>query len=190
MSTQPFPIVGNVANVVVGPAQLFVAPVTVAIPGLSGNVADFAGFTEVGFTDTGIEWDYTPTFADIKVDELLGPVNKIFTMHKLIMNVKLAETTLANLNLAIGASTLTGTALTIGSPLQPPEFRVGFIGPGPNSTPTTPVVREAIIYRCVSIAALKAQYHRKDKVMYEVQLEALADTTQPQASDLCTIQDF
>lgn len=186
MSTPAFPLSGSVANIVVGPAQIFVAPYGTAVPTLSGAVTDFgAPFIEPGFTDTGIEWDYTPTFADIKVDEILGPVDKIFTAHKLIINVKLAETTLANLNIAIGASTLTGSTLSIGSPLAPPEFILGFIGPAPSGK-----IREGIIYRCVSMAALKAQYHRKDKVMYEVQLEAIADTTRPQASDLCTLEDF
>lgn len=184
MST--IPIVGSVANVVVGPAQIFVAPYGTAVPNMSGAATDFGSpFVEPGFTDSGIEFDYSPTFADIKVDELLGPVNKVFTNHKLIINVKLAETTLVNLNVAIGASTLAGSQLSIGSPLQPPEFVLGFIGPAPNGT-----VREGIIWRCVSIAALKAQYHRKDKVMYEVQLEALSDTTQPQVSDLAIWQDF
>lgn len=182
------PIVGSVANVVVGPAQLFVAPYGTTLPALTGAVTDFASptWTEPGFTDAGIEWDYTPTFGDVKVDELLGPVKKVLTAHKLIINTKMAETTLKNLSFAIGAATLvSATQLTIGSPISVPEFVLGFVGPAPSGK-----IREGLIYRAVSIAPLKATYHRKDKLMYEVQFEALSDTTQAQASDLATYEDF
>ena len=39
------------------------------------------------------------------VDELMGPARKKLVSHKLIVSAKLAETTLANLNRVIAAST-------------------------------------------------------------------------------------
>jgi hypothetical protein len=177
---------GTIEDITIGPGQIFVAPYGTPIPTLSGNATDFAAFKQPGFTDDGIEWDYTPTWKDIMVDELLGPAKKVLTGHKLIANTKFAETSLQNLGFAIGASTYDGISkLTIGSILFPPEFILGFMGPGPNGG-----TRSGVVYRCVSIAPLKGHYQRKDKVVYAVQFEGLSDPTQPQASDLATYQDF
>ena len=106
---------GVIANITVGASNLYIAPAGTALPTLTGAAADFAAFTEIGFTQDGIEYDYTPTWKDIMVDELMGPAKKILTAHKLVVTTKLAESTLQNLNAAIPGSTLTGTKLTIGS---------------------------------------------------------------------------
>src|SRR3954469_18629249 len=94
---------GVIANITVGPSNLYIASATAALPTLSGVIADFSPFTEVGFTQDGIEWDYTPTWKDIMVDELMGPAKKILVSHKLVVSAKLAESTLENL-----ASTIPG----------------------------------------------------------------------------------
>lgn len=177
---------GVIANITVGPSNLYLAPAGTALPTLTGAVGDFAAFTEIGFTQDGIEWDYTPTWKDIMVDELMGPAKKILVSHKLIVSAKLAEGTLDNLAAAIPGATLTGTdTLTIGSLNEAPEHRLGWIGPAVNST-----TREALAYRVVSIGAVKAHYQRKDMVVYQTQFECLADPTQLAPADLVSFKDF
>jgi len=177
---------GTVANITTGPSNLFIAPSGTALPTLTGSATDFVNFTPSGFTQDGVEWDYTPTWKDIMVDELLGPAKKKLTGHKLLVSAKLAETTLQNLNLAIAASTLvSSTVLTIGSLEEAPEFILGWMGPSPNGG-----TRQALVDRVVSIAATKAHYQRKDMAVYQVQFEALADATQVTAADLATYKDF
>jgi|ERR1035437_174436 hypothetical protein len=178
------PILGTIANITVGPSQIFLAAAGTAEPNLTGNASDFGAFTEPGFTQDGIEWDYTPTWKDITVDELMGPAKKILVSHKLVISAKLAETTLQNLAYAIPGATFSGSGLTIGS-IQAPEFVLGWIGPAPNGKN-----RECLAYRVVSIAAVKAHYQRKDMVIYATQFECLADPTKLAPADLAIYQDF
>ena len=152
---------GDVANITVGPSQLFLAPFGTAEPNLSGSATDFNAFTEIGFTQDGVEADYTPTWKDIMVDELMGPAKKILVSHKLVLTCKLAETTLQNLASAIPGATFNGSdTLTIGSVPAAPEFVLGWLGPAANGK-----TRELLIYRVVSIAAVKAHSQRKDMVI-------------------------
>lgn len=176
----------TIANITVGESQLFLAPAGTAAPGFTGNATDFGSpFVAPGFTQDGIEWDYTPTWKDIVVDELMGIAKKILTSHKLVVSAKLAETTLKNMAYAIPGATFNGTTgLTIGS-IDAPEFVLGWIGPAPSGA-----VRECLVYRVVSIASVKAHYQRKDMVIYNVQFEALSDPTQSAPADLAKFQDF
>jgi len=183
---------GNVSNVISGSAQLFYAPAGTAVPTLTGNVGAFGTFTEVGFTDKGIELDYTATDKDIEVDELTSPVDVLITKEKLEISVVLAESTLENLFIAISGGTLVSAAeLTIGGKVRPTEFLLGVHGPAPN--PTNPLVvgvRQIIIYRAMPKGNPKMHYTRRDKVMYQAKFEALADSTRADGANLCAIQDF
>jgi hypothetical protein len=177
---------GNVENITTGPSLLFLAPVATALPTLTGAQADFTGFDAPGFTLDGVEWDYTPTFKDLMVDEKLAPVKKKITAHKLVVSAKLAEPTLKNVAYALAGATFNGTdTLTIGSPEEAPEFRLGWMGPAPGGG-----TRSALVFTVISIAASKAHYQRKDMASYNVQFEALSDSTQPSISDLAIYKDF
>ena len=175
---------GNTANITVGASQLFIAPAGTANPTLTGVAGNFSAFAAPGFTQDGIEWDYTPTWKDIVVDELMGPAKKILVSHKLVISAKLAETTLQNFAYAIPGATISGSGLTIGT-IDAPEFVLGWIGPAANG-----LTRECLVYRVVSIAAVKAHYNRKAEVIYSVQFEALSDSTKAAPADLATFGDF
>src|ERR1051326_8489671 len=181
---------GTVANITTGPSNIFVAADTGTFPAFTGSPTDFtgAGFVVPGFTQDGIEWDYTPTWKDLMVDEKLAPAKKIITAHKLIVSAKLAETTLQNLAYAIAAATFNGTdTLTIGSLDQAPEFTLGWLGPcAPAPARTTQGTRQAIFYRGGANPPTKAPYQRKDMSVYNVQFEALDESSQPTAADLAT----
>ena len=178
---------GNVANVIVGSAQLFIAPAGTAQPTLTGNATDFAAFTDPGFSDDGVDFEYSPSLKDIMVDELSAPVKVIITAEKLVVAVKLAETTLQNLFYALaGGVQVSATEITLGGLTIPNEFLLGFIGPSPSTNAT----REGLIYRVIQKAAPKVHYQRKDKQMYQCQFEALADSTKALGANLCDIQDF
>lgn len=177
----------STAEITIGPSQIFVALVDTAIPDFTGVGADFGDpFFAPGLTLDGVEWDYSPTFKDIVVDELMGPAKKKLTSHKLVISCKLAQTTLQNLSLAVSGSTFDDDAqtLTIGS-IDAPEWRLGWIGPASNGK-----TREALAFRVVSMGAVKAHYQRKDLVSYACQFEALSDPSQPFPADLAKFQDF
>lgn len=178
---------GNAANIILGPSKGFLAPYVTAVPTLTGAESDFSAFIEFGFSQDGFEWDYSSQWKDIVVDERMGIVKKKLISHKLMAGSKLSEATLQNLYFAMAGSTLVSpTELSIGTVTDAPEFRLGWIGTAPNGG-----TRMAIVYRCVSIAAVKAHVQRKAETIYQVQFEGLSDTAiTPITADLCTYKDF
>jgi hypothetical protein len=186
---------GVVANVISGPANLFVLqePTTPTYPTLTGAASDFlsAGFADVGFTDKGIEFDYASTDKDIDVDELTSPVDVLITGEKLTVSLALAETTLTNLFYAISGGTLVSAdEVTIGGKIRPTRFILGIIGPAP-VTATAPLgIREALIYRAIPKGTVKMHYQRKDKLMYQANFQALGLDTLALGANLCDIKDF
>jgi len=181
---------GDVANVISGPAQLFVLAEptgTITYPTLTGNASDFSAFSQPGFTDKGIELDYASTDKDIDVDELTSPVDVLITAEKLTVTVAMAETTLENLFLSIsGGTLLSANELVIGGKVRPSRFILGIMGPAP----TTNLTRQILIFRAVPKGTVKMHYQRKDKLMYSAQFQALGISTLPDGQNLCKIQDF
>jgi hypothetical protein len=178
---------GNVANVVSGPAQLFIAAAGTAVPNLTGSVSDFSAFANPGFTDKGIEFDYTSTDKDIEVDELTSAVDVLITKEKVEVTVVLAEVTLTNLYYCISGGVLvSATDLTIGGAVRPNEFLLGIQGP----SPATNKVRQVLIYRVMPKGNPKMHFQRKDKLMYACKFEALADSTRANGANICIVKDF
>lgn len=179
----------NVSEVVSGFGTLYIAPVTVAIPTLTGNpTADFAAFDTPGYTDDGVEIDYTATDKEIRVDEESFPVDVLIDKESASVNVKLAQTSMQNLYYAMTGANI-NTALdtvTFGGNAKPNLFRVGFVGP----SPSTNLTRELLLFRVYPKSAFKLHYKRNDKVMFQVQFTALADSTQAAGSRAGIFQDF
>lgn len=184
---------GDVSQVIVGSGLLYLGALGITLP-TPPAAPDWSGFVGTGFSDKGIELDYTPTFKDIMVDEELAPVQKILTAEKLIVHVDLAETSLQNLVYAIAGATLTNGVLNLGSADTTPEYVLGFQGPAPPAAGSplgTPNKTRAILmYRVKSIAGVKMHYQRKDKVMFTTQFEALPDSGRADGSALCAVWDF
>lgn len=181
----------DAANVIAGPGTLFLAPSGTALPTLTSLPITWTSFDQAGYTDDGVEFVYTPTFKDITVDEEMAPVQKILTAEKLVINLKMAETTLINLAKAIAGSTLvdhTGSTsiLKFGSASSTNELVLGFQGPGPGADKT----RVIIVYRAKSVAAVSFKYQRQDKLIYSVEFEALADPSQAAGERLAKIIDY
>ncbi len=179
----------NTAEVVSGPATLYIAPVTVTIPTLSGNpTADFAAFATPGYTDDGIEFDYTSTDKEIHVDEESYPVDVLIDKESSSINVKLAQTTMQNLYYAMTGATINVAldTITFGGAARPNLFRAGFSGP----SPSTNLLRELLLFKVYPKSALKLHYKRNDKQMYQVSFVALADSSQPTGARAGIFQDF
>jgi len=112
----------NTRNVIVGAAQIFVSnndginsprPTTTpndiktllgtstgtsAAAALNGN----ASYRNVGLTNTGLELNYQPTYAEVKVDQLLDAARLFKSDIKVELKTELSEATLENLQLAWG----------------------------------------------------------------------------------------
>ena len=190
------------ANVVVGSGFLYPAPKGTAIPASvattlpTGSTWTSNGFTEVGFTDDGVQVEYEPTFKDIDVDESMSAIDVRLIGEKLMINVKMAEATLLNLASAIAGSTLTEsggvTLLTIGNPanVDQGEIVLAFQGPAPTSVPNSPTARVFYCTRAKAVAKVTYHAQRKDKVIYNVQFRALADAAQSAGAQLSHTYDY
>lgn len=130
-----YQVAGNVNNVIVGAAQLFLSvdnagaadvavqiqsiptftPGTDAAVTLSGN----ANYRDVGFTTNGCNVVYTPTYDDVTVDQLKDAAMLFATGLTVEMQTQLAEPTLANIMVSFGQNitsfTQSGTPETQGA---------------------------------------------------------------------------
>lgn len=102
----------NPNNVKVGPGTLYAAPLGTAEP-LSITGAWPSGWTALGFTDQGSEFDIAPATAALEVEEEFWPLRQVITAYSGKIMFVLAETTRQNfglvLNAGIGSSLIAST---------------------------------------------------------------------------------
>lgn len=186
---------GTAANVLVGSAVLKIAPKGTVIPAFDGTnpIVWNVAFKDVGYTEDGCEVGYNPTFKDIEVDEEMAPVQTILTAEKGSISAKLAEATIANMNNAISASSVTTAAATltksgysllkVGSG-APVEVVVGLEGVNPQGRP-----RIIIGYRAIAIANVQMAFKKTDKIVIPVEFRLLADSGRAAGDRLFGVYD-
>ena len=109
---------GNSKNIIVGAASLFIhAEGPVTDPNVDKSFPDFKGgesykdtlaadatWTNVGFTQNGMELTITPDFGEVEVDQLLDAAKIYKQGMQVTLSTTFAEATLENLLFAIAAS--------------------------------------------------------------------------------------
>jgi stage V sporulation protein SpoVS len=188
---------GTVANIIVEPARILIAPIGTAVPATPTSATTVTwdtAFKEVGYTQKGIDLTYTPTFKDINVDEEMAAVKQILTAEKATVSAVLSEATLKNLSYAIAASTLTVTPagasqvgvseLHVGSGTQV-EHIIAFEGKSPQGFP-----RIFVGYRGLCAAAVKLAFQRTTETTINFEVNLLADSNQSAGSRLFKIIDI
>ena len=105
---------GDSKNIIVGAAAMFIGKVAIDDPDGTGmpvfakesykdTLQTHADWTNVGYTQNGMELTITPDFGEVEVDQLLDSA-KIFKQGmQVTMNTTFAEATLENLMFAIAA---------------------------------------------------------------------------------------
>lgn len=168
----------DVTQLVAGSGLLYVAPLGTALPTVDGHgeypIVWPNGWVALGYTEAGIDIVYTPTFKELTVDEEAGSVGDLLVTEKFHIAAQLAEGTLANLNRAISASTLTDHTTTLSdinlnAGSQAPKYvMVGVSSPAPG----TNKIRLTIVQKAMSTAAVSFKVQRKDKVIIPVTFDA------------------
>ena len=181
----------NATNVVAGSGLLYIAPLGTTLPTVDMHgeypVSWPMGWTAVGYTEDGIDLVYTPSLKEIMVDEEAAPVQDVLATEKFAITAKLAEATLANMNAAIAASTITtdstNETITVSIGSKPISYvMVGVQGPAPG----TNLARIVICQKAIAKAAVSMKIQRKDKVVIPVSFEARKIT----GTDLVDIYDL
>ena len=191
---------GDVTNIVVGPGELYLAPVGTTPPDENDDILVWSGWTNMGYTDGGVEVEYTPEVADHFVDQETGPVKETLTSENFLVRAPLAESTLANLNKAISASTFTTEAaasgvtgkdiLTVGTgPLT--EWALGFEAESPESQADgTQGWRLLVVWRVLSVSAIGQAYRKGEKTLFNSEFKALVQSSKPKGERLFRLVDW
>lgn len=192
--------IGNKTNVIVGAARVFVASAGTAIPApikatrYSDTLDATVGWTDVGYTQNGVAVSYQPTFADVKVDQLLDAARITKTDMMVTISTTFAESTLSNLLLVwaqastsltlysgAGDST-TGTSAVIviaGGHLgdAPLERELIVVGNGPEVVGSGYSERIYTATRAISVDTSEHSLLRTDPTVFPVSFRLLPDDT-------------
>lgn len=141
------PVVGNAAEVQLGPGGLYVAPIGTAEPVSVSGALDPA-FREVGWTEAGSEVQYQITANDILVAELFDPVKVATSARKAAVIFDMAQGSRQNLALALNdISSAVNTAKGLAPPAVGTEARCLLVWEGQNGS-------RWVFRRCIQTAQL------------------------------------
>lgn len=159
---------GTPANIVVG----LQATNTVKI-GSYGALE--AAAVDIGFIDGGIKIEKDETQYEVKVDQALATIRKVTTNSSLKFSFSMAEATLANMAIAFGMATtaVSSDTISFGVPTTDEEKTVyiNVKGPGPGTCKLT-------FWKVRPTGKVSPAYKKDDKTLFDVEFEALYDTTQ------------
>lgn len=146
-----------------------------------------ANAVDLGHTLEGVEVEYEPDYADLKVDYYGDtPVNKSLVGESLRVVCQLAEPTVANLNRAIGAS----TAESSGGSVKKVGIgrKAGFLAGDnakqlrvhPLNRADSDQAKDWVIYKAIVTEEVTMGYSYEDQRVLEVTFEALIDESKPE----------
>jgi len=135
-------------------------------------------FTEVGYTEDGVVFEYTADTADIEVEEETFPIQRAITKETLAITCNMAESSLANINNAMAGAVVAGTVLTLDDGVNKTmNLKIKGVTPlGFN--------REIFVPLATTTGAVGMSYKKGEKTIVPVTFQALKGLT-----DACTIVD-
>jgi hypothetical protein len=169
------PIAVNAANLVLGPARLYVAPFgstepldSAVTPNGPSNPPS-APWTDVGGTDGGVMFEADNTYTDLAVDQIIMNVGARLTEMKMTVTVKLAEMTLTNLQTSLNniGTTSTGSGyqtldIPVGSSATQPTYAALIIdGWAPMLSTGAPALRRLIVRKVLSTVKASLSFDKK-----------------------------
>ena len=163
---------GTISNVMVGVATLEF-----------GDEGGVGAFTLVGYTEDGVNLEYTADTSDIEVEEETFPIARPITKETLAVTCNMAESSLANMDAAIAGSVLAAPQITIGKIVGggvQKEKAIRIVGTNPAGTPRTILIASATATGTVGM-----QYRKGEKTIVPVTFQALKMV----GKDVCTIID-
>lgn len=165
----------NAANLVLGPAVLYVAafgatePADSAVTPNGPSNPPGAPWTDVGGTDGGVVFEADNTYTGLQVDQVIMEVGARLTDMKMQVTAKLSEMTLANLQVALNniATTSQGTGystldIPVGTSATQPSYAALLIdGWAPMLSTGAPARRRVIVRKVLSQAKVTLAHDKK-----------------------------
>ena len=166
----------NAANLVLGPARLYVAAFGATEP-LDSTVTpngvttppNSAVWTDVGGTDGGVSFMVENSYVDLAVDQLLMPVGARLTDMKMSITTKMSELTLANLNTTMnnigatgGGSGYSTLDITVGTSSTQPSYLAMIIdGWAAQLNTGQPALRRIIVRKLLAEVKVSMAFDKK-----------------------------
>lgn len=180
------PIAVNAANLVMGPARLYVAPfgstepTDASVTPNGPSTPPSAPWTDVGGTDGGVTFETDNTYTDLIVDQVIMNVGARLTEMKMSVTVKLAEITLANLQTSLNSIGTTNTGsgystleIPVGSSATQPSYAALIIdGWAPLLSTGQAALRRVIVRKVLSTVKATLTYDKKTQQTFDVTFNA------------------
>ena len=130
-------------------------------------------FTEVGYTEDGVTVAYTPTVNDILVEEETFPIDRVLVTETCEVTCNMAESSLFNMDKAMGGSLLSGSILKLGAgTLKKLTVQIRAVDPAS-------YIRAIQIPSCTATGAVGMAYTKGAKTIVPVTFQALKTTGHP-----------
>ena len=176
----------NAANLVLGPAKLYVAPFGTTEPldtavtpsGVGSNPG--GAWIDVGGTDGGVGFMVNNTYTNLVVDQLIMPVGARLTDMAMSITTKMAEITLANLNTTLnnicstgGGSGYSTMDIQVGTSATQPSYLAMIIdGWAAQLNTGLPALRRIIVRKLLAEVKVSMTYDRKTQQSLDVTFAA------------------
>lgn len=169
---------GTIANLIQGVGEVYTAPFGETEPATIAT-APAGNWTNVGFTQGGVNLVYTPTYQALTVDQEVDIVDRRLTMREMNFRTTLAEVTLETL-LDIGMSAHGGAiasetlqpSVSVGPESQVVGRAVLFDGFAEGFSSGAHFRRRLIVRKCVNVAASDVPYQREGQTVVPVDFSA------------------
>lgn len=176
----------NAANLVLGPARLYVAPFNSAEPLDSAvtpngtTTPPSSPWTDVGGTDGGVTFETDSTYTALQVDQITMEVGARLTDLKMQVTAKLSEMTLTNLQTALNSigTTTQGTGYetldinAVSSGTQPTYAALIIDGWAPTLSTGAPALRRVIVRKVLSQVKATLTYDKKSQQSLDCTFQA------------------
>ena len=143
--------------------------------------------TDLGFIKGGVSIEHEETSYDIKVDQVLAPIDKVTTDESLKIKFSLSEATLENIALALGVSVGSASSGKIEFGDKSANIiKTLFInvkGPGSAS-------RKYTFWRCRPSGKTGQTYKRDGETLIEAEFDVLADMSKERGKRFGMIEDI
>lgn len=176
----------NAANLVMGPARLYVAsfgstePTDSAVTPNGPSTPPSTPWTDVGGTDGGVTFETDNTYTDLAVDQIIMNVGARLTEMKMTVTAKLSEMTLGNLQTALNnvGTTSSGSGyqtleIPVGTSATQPSYAAVIIdGWAPMLSTGAPALRRIIVRKVLSQVKATLAYDKKTQQSFDVTFNA------------------
>lgn len=143
---------------------------------------------DIGHTQGGVTFSYSPDYTELKVDKWASAVDMALSGEEVTVTIRLAEPQAARLRYAIAAGNYEPT----GSPTHEFGRSTGFLGSSfagtlrlhPLALANSNQAEDIHIYKAVAVDDVELEYTVDDQLVVEVTLRALVDETKTDGSVL------